>query len=203
MTTQLEILQIPVPPMLGEALGYDGDARWVAFYWTPDGHEVMYDDGRARGVGGWWGWLAFFVEHPAVSPGLSQLPLNLGSSDFEADHWLIIDRKERKAHVAPVTAAKRFLQEQWPPVLELSPKDAEAVLKAFQKAEEEVNRTWTPPTDEEIENSLERKQAVCVALIAWLDDAADIIEELAPVHGLTTTLELIRIDNRLVVGGGH
>jgi hypothetical protein len=27
------------------ALGYDGDARCVAFYWTPAGDDAMYDDG--------------------------------------------------------------------------------------------------------------------------------------------------------------
>ena len=196
--SNLEILRIPVPPMLEQALGYDGSARWVAFYWEPAGDEVMYDDGRASGDGDWWAWLAY-VDHPAVGPGLLQkcwrcrgvgttnqlenepcevcdgaglLPLNLGSSDFEADHWLIVDRQERRAHVAPVAAAERFLQEQWPPVPELSPEDAEAVLEAFRKAVEEASRTWTPPTDEEIEASLESKRRLCADLTAWLDDAA-------------------------------
>jgi len=39
--SNLEALRIPVPPMLEEALGYDGSARWVAFYWTPAGDEAV------------------------------------------------------------------------------------------------------------------------------------------------------------------
>lgn len=222
--TNLEILQIPVPPMLEDALGYDGEARWVAFYWSPAGDEAMFDDGRASGDGDWWGWLAY-VDHPAVDAHLWQkcprcdgegttntdpcdvcdgaglLPLNLGSSDFEADQWLVIDRQERRAYAATVAAARRFLWEQWPPPPELSPEEQELVFEAFRKAVAQVNREWTPPSDEELRASSERKRAVCASLTAWLDDAAEIIEELAPVHGLETTLELIRIDDKLVVAG--
>ena len=31
------------------AFGYDGEARYVAFYWTPVGDEAMYDDGQVVG----------------------------------------------------------------------------------------------------------------------------------------------------------
>lgn len=34
-------LALPVPPLFGAALGYSGDARYVAFYWTPAGDEFM------------------------------------------------------------------------------------------------------------------------------------------------------------------
>jgi hypothetical protein len=35
-------LSVPVPPMLEAAIGYTGDAHYVAFYWTPGGDEAMY-----------------------------------------------------------------------------------------------------------------------------------------------------------------
>ena len=47
-------LKAPIPPQLKEALGYEGDARFVAFYWSPDGDEAMYDDGQTSGDGDWW-----------------------------------------------------------------------------------------------------------------------------------------------------
>jgi len=132
----LTTLPVPVPPMFEAALGYDGDARYVAFYWQPAGDEVMYDDGQIAGDGDWWAWIEF-ENHPAIAPhlwlpcprcrgrgttntlendscdacdGSGLLPLNLGSSDFEADHWLILDRQERKFYVAPIVTARRFLQ---------------------------------------------------------------------------------------------
>jgi len=62
----LTALPIPVPPQLETALGYEGDARFVAFYWEPAGDEAMYDDGRISGTGCWTGYLAY-VDHPAVA----------------------------------------------------------------------------------------------------------------------------------------
>lgn len=32
-------LGVRVPPGLAEAIGYRGDARWVAFHWEPCGDE--------------------------------------------------------------------------------------------------------------------------------------------------------------------
>jgi hypothetical protein len=33
------------------AFGYDGEARYVCFYWTPLGDEAMYDDGQIAADG--------------------------------------------------------------------------------------------------------------------------------------------------------
>ena len=41
-------LPLPVPPMLEAALGYAGTAQYVAFYWTPGGDELIWDDGWVR-----------------------------------------------------------------------------------------------------------------------------------------------------------
>ncbi len=49
----IEKLVVPAPPMLDEAIGYPGRARYVAFYWTPYGDEVIYTDGRFSADGHW------------------------------------------------------------------------------------------------------------------------------------------------------
>src|SRR6266487_352302 len=51
----LILLHVPVPPMpmLEKAIGYNGDARFVSFYWTPGGDETYYDDGQSAGTGNW------------------------------------------------------------------------------------------------------------------------------------------------------
>lgn len=188
-------LEAPVPPQLETALGYDGDARFVAFYWSPAGDEVMYDDGQVSSDGNWWVWLTF-ENHPAVAPclwlpcphchgvgttnqlenepcnscdGAGVLPLNLGNSDEEADYWLILDRQERKTYVAPVATARRFLQEQWPPAPEWTPEQLQGILEAFQEAAEEFNHTWQLPSDEELEAMLEKSLQTCAEMKAWLD----------------------------------
>ena len=44
-------LDLPVPPGLGEALGYPGTARYVVFYFDADLDDVMYNDGQRAGNG--------------------------------------------------------------------------------------------------------------------------------------------------------
>ena len=102
----------PVPPMLAKAMGYSGDARYVSFHWTPAGDEAYYSDGHSGGTGEWQGFLAY-VHHPAVSPYLGEY--DLGSSDNEAKHALILDREKLELFIAPVKEAEKFLMEQWPP----------------------------------------------------------------------------------------
>jgi len=194
-TQLLTPLKAPVPPMFEAALGYQGDARYVAFYWQPAGDEVMYDDGHASGDGDWWAWIEF-ENHSAVAPhlwlpcpqcggrgttntlendpcdacdGSGLLPLNLGSSDFEADHWLILDRQERKFYVAPIVTARRFLQEQWPPPPELTPEEEQTFFEAIQKAVEELRHAWRPPGAGELEESVRQSMQTCTEMVAWLD----------------------------------
>ena len=103
-------LPVPVPPMLEQALDYCGKARLVAFYWSPLGDEAMYDDGLRSGVVDWNAYLAF-VQHPLVEPHL--FPFDLGSSEEEARHWLVLDREARTLSVLPAEEAVDLLQQQW------------------------------------------------------------------------------------------
>jgi hypothetical protein len=103
-------LPVPVPPMLEQALDYPGQARLVAFFWTPSSDEAMYDDGKCSGVGDWMAYLAF-VKHPLVEPYLR--PFDLGSSEDEARHWLVLDREARALSALPVEEAAALLLQQW------------------------------------------------------------------------------------------
>ncbi|HLV98698.1 MAG TPA: hypothetical protein VKT82_08485 [Ktedonobacterales bacterium] len=103
-------LPVPVPPMLEQALGYPGQARLVAFFWSPRGDEAMHDDGRCTGVGDWTAYLAF-IKHPTVEPHVR--PFDLGSSEEEAQHWLVLDRETRTLSVLPVQQAALLLLQQW------------------------------------------------------------------------------------------
>ena len=106
-------LNIPRPPpqIFEKALGYRGENRWVAFYWEPCGDELMWDDGIASADGQWPAWL-IFIYHPPIVPILHQY--NLGSSDEEARHWLLLDREERVFYIGDRKIVHEFLVKSAP-----------------------------------------------------------------------------------------
>jgi hypothetical protein len=100
---------VPVPPLLAKAIGYTGRAHYVAFHWTPYGDEAKYFDGRVSGTGNWQAFLAY-TQHPAVSPSLKDY--DLGKSDTDAKHVLILDQAILEMFIAPVKVAEEFLTRQ-------------------------------------------------------------------------------------------
>jgi hypothetical protein len=102
------------------AFGYEDDARYVAFYWTPVGDEALYDDGRVSGDGNWRLYLTLRYQHPELDRRY-----NVDYSDLEAHHWLLLDRQTRDLVVMPRAEAHARLRQQW------SPLDPDAKLTAF------------------------------------------------------------------------
>ena len=102
------------------AFGYDGDARYVAFYWTPVGDEALYDDGQVAGDGNWRMYLTLRYRHPELD-----WRYNVGYSDLDDDHWLLLDRQSRDLVVMPRAEAQARLRQQWPT------SDPDATLTAF------------------------------------------------------------------------
>ena len=102
-------LDIPVPPNAARVFGYPAWARHVAFYWEPAGDELCYDDGRMAGTGEWHPFLQY-RSHPSVAPLLTSW--NIGYSDEEADHWLVLDNQAARAWVASIAEAREFLASQ-------------------------------------------------------------------------------------------
>jgi hypothetical protein len=167
------IRQIPVklPESFEEALGYPGQLKWAAFYWEPCGDEAVFDDGVCSGDGNWWGFLQF-VRHPNVSPWLSDC--DLGSSDEEANHWLLCDLENRDIYVGEKQDVRTFLHLEARKVLPESPEinlemdDAydsfrEAILKA-----EELVREVPTPSMREIEEKMRRDQEAVEKMVAEL-----------------------------------
>ena len=109
----MEEIVLAVPPCLEQALGYDGDARWVSFYWVPvaSGDGVVVDDGDSVSDGHWEAFFAL-VGHPHLAPYLA--PYHLGSNEAEATHHLLLDRHTRTLYVAPEPIAAHQVQQQWP-----------------------------------------------------------------------------------------
>ena len=167
-------VEMPVPPMLEAAIGYDGNDRYVAFYWTPFGDEIMWDTGWSSAAGQWAAWL-IFVRHPRIAPALS--PYNLGGSDQQAAHWLLLDRHDRTLAVGLANDVHTFLREaNRPATLEGQP-DTEATplviddafLDEFVNQMEEVQSTVT---SEELYANLADQDQQQRGLQAWLNTQA-------------------------------
>ena len=160
----LTALPAPVPPMLAKAIGYTGEARYVAFNWTPYGDEAEYFDGRRSATGNWQAFLAY-IQHPAVSPLLEDY--DFGSSESEAKHCLILDREKPELFIAPMKEARVFLTEQWPsePPLRMSLKEELAQLS-------EALKNVKPPDTmdiEEVQRRIDEQYALIEQMQQWLD----------------------------------
>ncbi len=159
-------LSIPVPPgpLLEQALGYTGQARFFAAWWEPCGDEAMVSDGCTTATGEWQGFLAY-VQHPSIYPALVRI--DLGSSETEAQAWLVIDRQERKAWIAKPKDARAFLGQQWPQseqVLHIQDLDQllELVVDRFQQMD--------TVTVQDVMCWMENTQKAVAALTAWLNE---------------------------------
>lgn len=100
------------------AFGYQGEARYVGFYWEPADDEAVYTDGRSRGCGNWDLFLRLNEESLPCIFGF----VNLGYSDMEpvepvdADHWLVLERDTRVVTILPRDEARAKIIAQWPQV---------------------------------------------------------------------------------------
>jgi hypothetical protein len=128
-------VDLPLPPALVETLGYSGNARFVGFFYSPLGDQLVATDGVNSGTGATWAYLGY-KRHRAVGPLLS--PFDLGSSEEDGTHMLLIDRERNRASVATVAEARTFLQNQHPPQEPLTPEQQ----AAFERELERLMKEW-------------------------------------------------------------
>jgi len=167
----MQPIPVKLPESFEAALGYQGELRWVAFYWEPCGDEAMYDDGFCSGDGNWFGFLKF-VEHPRVSPWLSDY--ELGSSDFEAKHWLLCDLESREVYVGEKEEVKSFLKTETEKVLP-NPSKIECSDEELKKAHVEIYeklmaeiRSMPLPSMEEVERHMREEQEATERMVLEL-----------------------------------
>jgi hypothetical protein len=174
----LRPLALPSPPMLAEALGYRGAARFVAFHWSPFGDEAMYDDGYASGTGEWTGYLAF-VSHPAVRPLLGDA--RLGDSEREAEDWLLADLVEGRLYLGHRSVVDRFLRAA---NASTSPPLAIAGGTAAEGLEHVLDGVRTGAFIEQLEEVALDQEAVCAHVAAQMGRQDRVVASLvAWLHG--------------------
>jgi hypothetical protein len=120
-------LPIPVPPSLAGALGYGGEARYLAIWWKADADEAMWSDGRTTTDGWWQGFLAY-VQHPRVEPYLE--PYDLVSSEEPAAYYLLLDLVERRAYIGTARQVTKFLHD-YTPRPDLTPEQGEMLTQVM------------------------------------------------------------------------
>lgn len=157
-------IDLPLPPELAEAFGYSGDARFVGFYWSPCGDEVVHTDGRSSGTGQSWTFLTY-RRHRAVTPLLAGW--NLGYSDRDAEHCLLIDRERNRASVAPLSAAREFLEAQHSPVPALTPGEAAALRERIKRALEEWRSRPVDPAA--VQRLMDEQRGRTGRMVSFLD----------------------------------
>src|SRR5919202_1757434 len=153
-------LKVPVPPMLAKAIGYTGNTRYIAFNWTPYGDEAEYFDGRLSATGDCQAFLTY-IQHPAVSPLLAEY--DLGSSESEAKHALILDREQHEVYIAPVQDAENFLMKQW--------RHQSPILMSHKENVPKISIITSPHimSDEEIQRWIKEKYTMIEEMQKWLD----------------------------------
>jgi len=167
----------PVPPMLGEAIGYTGmvfgvslDARWVGFYWERSGDEAMYDDGRSSGTGEYTGYQAF-VDHPKVAVYLRHC--DFGSSETQPRHMLVLDRTVQRLYALPMRLAQEVLHRQWLGQASQAGPMSQGVSVGDLAAALDLNSwkevTFSDDTNARVMATMQRQGQIVGDLIAWLD----------------------------------
>lgn len=167
---RLRPLPCPVPPNLETVIGYFGDARYVGFYWIAGADEIVWDDGRTSSTGDPYGWIGF-ARHDVVRSSL--LPINYGSSDTDAEYWLILDTINRTFRYGLPSVVKRTLCSQHKqsmmddhPIL-MSEKDFEDLAKSF---DEKQKMNWEG-TEREHQFALAEK----ADMMNWLDALKNVV----------------------------
>jgi hypothetical protein len=166
----LEKLVVPAPPMLAAAIGYPGRVRYIAFYWTPCGDEVIYSDGQISADGQRHTWL-LFVRHNSIAPHLAAY--NLGSSDEEATPWLLVDQETCAMYVGTPGEVYPVLKGQFAsPVEALELPEGEQTreikLEDFRNIIESFVEVRGPRPEEIIE-ARRKQDALTEELRVWLD----------------------------------
>ena len=158
------LVDLPLPPQLPETLGYRGNARFVGFYWSPLGDQLVATDGINSATGQSWAYIGY-KRHRAVFPLLE--PFDLGSSEEDAVHMLLIDRTASRASIAPVDEARTFLESQHPPAPELTPEQQEV----FNQELERLLAEWRerPVDHEAIAREMAEQRGRVGRMMAWLE----------------------------------
>lgn len=186
-------LSLPGPPMLAEAMGYDRDERYVAFFWGSAcaGDDLRYDDGFVSAACPFMAW-RMWTEHVTIYPALINYKFMPEPFDDESEiDCLLIDRATNTLFVGKRPAVLRFVRNSVKDRLPLlasvedingeiitaDPDDAEAMGRFLAACNRRLRAALAGPTPDEqrkraeaIARNVTRELELCNLLRAWLDN---------------------------------
>ena len=183
---ELVRLPLPCPPQLIELSGYTGGARLVALWWSPLG-ELMISDGTLTETRRSRGWLCF-SEHPLARLFLD--PYQLGDSEDEGEHRLLVDRYLGTLDVGLARDVEQLLATQPSELhaltVDLSAEERGALLQRLLDVHDERERAKSPQQlHAELRAVKQREHELLDQLTALLDDAQTALcEALPPLSGV-------------------
>ncbi len=165
-------LPLELAPMLLEALGYQGAARYVALRWSGGASgDVVYSDGTTTATGWWPAWRLLVSEHlgRAIFDGYDLGTRSEDPAD-QAPHWLLCDRFEQTMWVGLARDIEALLCTQ-PSELHAAARivGGEQVAAVLRRQLEQAPL----PSRAQIEAQMRHKRALLDQLRGWLDDLAD------------------------------
>jgi hypothetical protein len=154
-------LPLALPPVLCEAAGYTRSARYVALYWTPFGDGLMYTDGELTATGSWPAW-STLCAHQLGRALLA--PYRLGSSESDAEQWLLANRWQHTLDVGLALDVRQLLATQ---PSELAAATEILGAERTRTLIEEQLRHPRIPDVQEIQARLERSRTLVEELARW------------------------------------
>jgi hypothetical protein len=171
-------LPVPVPPMLERALGYSdpaqgAPARLIGIFWEPAGDEARCSDGRRTADANWYAYQAYLdgLVRPqlALAEGdLWNLPYDFGSSEVPAQHWLLLDREQRRLYAAPVPVARQVLRSQWPTHLSVLDGGRQLMPEELLQVVRQGLSVTPPPSQAKLYAALATQDQAYRELLAWI-----------------------------------
>lgn len=163
---------IPVPPMLSEAVGYRGDNRYIGLWWDQSGDELVLSDGAKTLCGGSHDAYFLFACHSSVVSHLFGYRLG---TDGPANHALLLDRQENIIYSGRLENVQHFLgvvsaegrpsQSQQQLLLKVGQNDLQNLAKRFFESD-------TLPSPEALGKRMaEEHSRVCAEMKTWLNQA--------------------------------
>jgi hypothetical protein len=171
-------LPIPLPPTWPEALGYDGEARYLALHWTGGaaGGHVWIDDGTTGAQAPHWPAFLLVVREHRLGRAIMD-PYDLGLAREEPhrpEHRLLVDRWEHTIDVGLERDVAQFLATQPSAVglalRELGPNQVIALHRQAQLA-----RALSDPA--EVMAQVRRQQQRMDTIAQWLEELLAEIED--------------------------
>jgi hypothetical protein len=168
-----QVVGFQCPAEFWPALGYEGEARYVAIWWEPGGDEACWGDGRISLCGAEWPAYQALIQHN-YSHRLKFIPELLGSSEEAAVYYLVVDRETERGWLVPAEKAGEVLRLQWP-VEDVAADGVGSVpfeAVTFEEFVERVKSLSVMTLDEmmaEVEQRLAESQARYEALVTALE----------------------------------